>query len=168
MSSHTPSGAQTAALDPESVELSRDAFQRLTLRLGEQHWDEVKAVAAFPLSAPESCVFLIDSERNEIGFIAEVADMPPAARDTLRDALAIEYLCTRVLGITSIQSRHGVSTWDLRTARGDRTVHIKDRSDIRRLPGNRIVITDVDGMRFEIPDRNALDERSRALLDAES
>ncbi len=155
-------------LAPDTVELNHDPYHRLALRVGEQSWKQVKPVRAFPLTAPESCVFLLDSDGKEIGLITDVGELQPSSRSALREALKLEYLCTRILAITAVKSRHGVSSWEMRTERGPRTVHIKDRSDIRKLPGNRILMTDVDGMRFEIPDSSALDDKSQGHLESET
>ena len=52
------------------------------------------------------------------------------------------------------------------TDRGLRTAHVKERSNIRPLPDGRIMLTDVDGVKYEIiPDQ--LDERSRSWLEIE-
>jgi len=39
---------------------------------------------------------------------------------------------------------------------------------IRRLPGDRVMIVDADGNRFEIPNVTELDERSQALVRSET
>jgi hypothetical protein len=168
MTTDTLPQSSLTMLPAGQVELSRDQYQRLALRLGERTWEQVKPVRAFPLTAPESCVFLLDTEGKEIGFIASVAQLAAPSREALQETLSLDYLCTVVQAITSVKSRHGVSTWDVRTERGSRTVHIKDRNDIRKLPGNRVIITDVDGLRFEIPDASRLDDKSQGLLESES
>jgi hypothetical protein len=154
-------------LTPGQVRLNRDNYHRLVLTLAGAVYESVKPVRPFPLTAPESCVFLLDREGHEIGLVEQVGALEPASRDLLREALALEYLSTRILAIRSVKSRHGVTTWDLRTDRGDRVTHVRDRSDIRKLPGNRVLLTDTDGMRYEVPDTSKLDERSLALLESE-
>jgi hypothetical protein len=55
----------------------------------------------------------------------------------------------------------------VQTDRGETTLYAKDRSDIRRMPGRRILFTDVHGMKYDVPDYTQLDDRSRALIDNE-
>jgi len=44
---------------------------------------------------------------------------------------------------------------------------VRERTDIRRLRGRRVVMTDTTGMKYEIPDWRALDLRSQELLEQE-
>ena len=154
-------------LPPAQVRLNRDTYHRLVLNLAGAVYESVRPIRPFPLTAPESCVFLIDKDGREIGLVEQVGALEPGSRDLLREVLALEYLSVRILSVRSVKSRHGVTTWDLRTDRGDRIAHVKDRSDVRKLPGNRVLMTDTDGMRYEIPDTGKLDERSLALLESE-
>ena len=55
----------------------------------------------------------------------------------------------------------------METDRGFRSTHLRDRSDVRSLPDGRIILTDVHGVKYEIPGVDSLDERSRALLESE-
>lgn len=163
------SSTEFRQLTPDSVELSRDPHNRLRLSLTDgDTFDEVKPVRAFPLTSPSTCVFLLDSEGDEIGLIEDIDQLPEDSRDTLNEELSLEYFMTRVVSINSVKSRHGVTTWDLETDRGRRTIHVKDRNDIRKLSARRVMFTDVEGMRFEVPDAEKLDDRSQALLDAET
>jgi len=168
MPDHIMAGTGMAGRNAGAPELGRDDYHRLVLRKDDGTWGPVKPVRAFPLSAPDSCVFLIDADGREAGMVSDVNLLPPASREALHQTLTVDYLSTRVLSIQSVKSRHGVSTWQLQTERGSRTVHVKDRSDIRKLPGNRVLMTDVDGMRFEVPDTAALDDRSQGLLESET
>ena len=100
--------------------------------------------------------------------IEDLADIDPDSRQMLIEEIDVTYLITSIRAIQAVQSRHGVTTWQLDTSRGFRMAHLKDRSDIRRLPGRRVILTDVHGMRFEIADTDKLDLRSQALLEAEA
>ena len=44
----------------------------------------------------------------------------------------------------------------------------RERSDIRPMPDGRIILTDVDGVKYEIPPLDELDERSRSWLEIEA
>jgi hypothetical protein len=60
-----------------------------------------------------------------------------------------------------------VTTWDLDTDRGSRTIYLKDRGDIRRMSDRRIILIDMHGIRFDIPDTRKLDATSLRLIDTE-
>jgi hypothetical protein len=42
---------------------------------------------------------------------------------------------------------------------------LKGEEDIRRLTGSTLIITDSHGLRFILPDMQALDKNSRRILD---
>jgi hypothetical protein len=112
-------------------------------------------------------VSLMDPEGREIGVIRDVGELDAESRQVLLDELAMVYLSTRVLAIKSINSRWGVGTWELETDRGPRSAHLRDRGDVRALPDGRIILTDVHGVKYEIADPSALDEKSRSFIESE-
>ncbi len=156
-------------LPPSEIDLSRDSANRLRLTTDDgDTYDAVKPVRAFPLTSPDNCVFLMDAAGDEIGLIPDVKKLEAGSRKVLEEELSQEYFVTRIDAIKSVKSRHGVTTWGLVTERGERTIHVKDRTDIRKLPGRRVLFTDVEGMRYEVPNAERLDNRSQNLLDSET
>jgi hypothetical protein len=160
---------EECVLDPRCVRISRNASGRLvlTLGMGVDRFEDVRPVCAFPLSAPDEHVSLMDSEGREIGVVRDVGQLDPESRRVLQEEREMVYLTTRVQAIRSATSRFGVGTWELETDRGPRTIHVRLRGDVRWLPGGRVVLTDLHGVKYEIPDVNALDERSRGFLETE-
>ena len=77
-------------------------------------------------------------------------------------------MTTQVLAIRSVTGLHSMTTWEFDTDRGPRTVYIKARNDVRRMPPRRVLFTDANDTRFEIPDTATLDPRSAAILDGEA
>jgi hypothetical protein len=155
-------------LSPASVKLHGDAFNHLVLELDGVVYERVKPVRSFPLTAASTCVFLLDSEGNQIGMIPDITELPADSRSVLEQRLESLYFSTRVVAIAGVKSRHGVTTWNLRTTRGDTTIYVKDRNDIRTLPGKRMILTDTNGMRYEIANIDKLDDKSQGALEAET
>jgi hypothetical protein len=166
---HRPEEGDVYFLDPRSTRISRNAFGRLVLTVagGVDQFEDVRPIRAFPLSAPDRDVSLTDAEGREIGVIPDVNALDPESRQTLVEELDTVYLSTRVHAIKSVQSQYGVGTWELETDRGPRTAYLRDRGDVRALPDGRIILTDVHGVKYEIADPGALDERSRSFIEAE-
>jgi hypothetical protein len=128
----------------------------------------VRPLRAFPLSAPDVNVVLIDGEDNELGMIRDLKALDADSYEVLRAELELAYLFTKVREIRWVRSRFGVTTWSLETDRGARTAHVKERSDIRTMPDGRTVLTDVHGIQYEIPPPDQLDERTRGYIDIET
>jgi Domain of unknown function (DUF1854) len=157
-------------LDPRAVRARRNASGQLVVTLGGgvETIEGVRPVRAFPLTAPDLQIALLDAEDRELGVIRELKRLDRESREAIEAELEIAYLVARVQVIHSVRSRFGVTTWELETDRGPRTAHVKERSDIRPLPDGRIILTDVHGVQYEIPPPDELDERSRSWLMIES
>jgi hypothetical protein len=81
--------------------------------------------------------------------------------------LSRRYLTSRVRRLVSLKQEFGVTYWEVETDRGLRDFVVRDlQENCVWLSDTHLLLVDVDGSRFEIPDRLLLDERSQQLLDA--
>ena len=159
-------GMDLHVLDPETLRIRLDDFGNLCLQTADRTWENVRPVRTHPLTAPDRFIaFVGEDGKEELGLLKDSAALDDVSRRALEAELELEYFQARVLDIIHVQSRFGVTTWELKTDRGRRTAQVKDRGDIRSLPGGRVVLTDVYGVKFDIPDMDALDEKSRRLLE---
>ena len=163
-----PMFADAPLLDAAAVTFALDPFGRLGMTLGGVTHTPVRPLRALPLSAPHRWIFLVNAEDKEIGILADVAGLDADSRAALEAELALAYFATRITRILGVRSRHGVTTWDLETERGPKTIHVKDRGDIRHLHGGHILFADVYGMKYEIPALAELDQRSRDFIETDS
>ena len=159
---------EVRVLGPDQVKLERDAFDRLTLTVGEESYEAVRPARSYPISAPDEHIVIFDAEGGQIGLIEDIRKLGRSSRKVLTKELELLYLTSQVLAIRSVKGLHNLTTWEFETDRGVRTTYVKDRADIRRVPPRRVIFTDVNEMRFEIPDTAELDVRSIALLGGEA
>lgn len=151
------------------IKVWRDTFNKVHVEMPDgRACVDAKITAPFPISAPHSCVQFENPEGKEIGTVASLDMLDESSRRVAAEELAARQYVTRVDAILSVKSAHGLTTWELETERGRRTIFVGDREDIRRLPGGRFLFTDAHGMRFEIPDTAKLDQRSQELLETET
>ena len=159
---------ETRILDPRRVRLERDAFDRLRLTIEpDEVFERVRAARAFPTSQPDHYIAFSSEESGEIGMMPELKGLDRCSVRILQEELELVYFVPVIQEILTVQSKHGATTWDVRTDRGETTIFVKDRSDIRRLTGRRVLFLDVHGMKYDIPDYAKLSDRSRALLESE-
>ncbi|MBI3947199.1 MAG: DUF1854 domain-containing protein [Armatimonadetes bacterium] len=166
-----PSDAASIGLtyfEPKDVQITRDSFGQLHVHVGDQHYQGVRPVRAFPLTAPNAHIAFLDAEGRQVGLVANMRALDRESRRILDGELEMMYFTPRVLAVLYARSQQGISTWRLSTDRGDRVVLVKDRSDVRTLADGRIIITDVHGIKYEIPDPRQLDERSQMFIEAET
>ncbi|MBW3624424.1 MAG: DUF1854 domain-containing protein [Armatimonadetes bacterium] len=161
-------GFEVRVLDARDLQVTRDAFDHLCLTIGgEETHDKVKVARAFPLSEPDRFISFLTHEGREIGMLRELKGMDGSSRRIVEEELDLLYFTPVIQKIHAVESKHGATTWQLLTNRGEKTVYVKDRGEIRRLPGRRIMFTDVHGLKYDLPDYTKLDERSRSLLESE-
>lgn len=68
--------------------------------------------------------------------------------------------------ISSLRNEFGVSYWDVQTDRGNREFVVRNVSESAQwISPRRLLLIDVDGNRFEIPDIDLLDKRSISLIE---
>lgn len=175
--------AQSATLDasaesqrlPETVHEPLSLFAPATLELEiddeDQLWASsgservaVSARRAFPLTAPDSFVSLVDAQHYERACFAKLDELPPAARAVLQRALGQADFLPEIREIRGIVQQATQSRWQVLTDRGA-TEFVVDQDDhVRALEDGRHLISDSHGMRYLVPVSSALDPASRKLL----
>ena len=115
----------------------------------------------FPFELEGEFISVMNEEQAEVGIIKAVSLFADAGEDLLRTELARRYYAPVIDKIISVKERYGFSYWRVHTAEGNVnfTLHDTYRSIIRAT-GGRIVMLDVNGNRFEIPNVEALDRKS--------
>ncbi|MFN4326433.1 MAG: DUF1854 domain-containing protein [Azonexus sp.] len=143
-----------------------DTFGRLVLTDADGNRHEgVTPVRAFPITAPDEGLSLINAEGHEVGWVDHVADLPPAIRDMVEADLRSREFVPEIERILAVSSFACPSTWQVQTNRGPAQLLLKGEEDIRRLSQTRLLIADAHGIQFLVRDLTRLDKHSRKLLD---
>ena len=147
-------------------QLQRDASGRLVLidATGERH-EGVVPVRAFPISAPEDGIALVDAHGHELAWIERIEALPAGLAEIVADELAIREFMPVISRIISVSSFATPSTWRVATTRGETDLVLTGEEDIRRLTPPALLIADTHGIHYLIRDRGALDAQSRKFLD---
>jgi Domain of unknown function (DUF1854) len=159
----TPDG-----INPASLRLFYEPAGTLRLTVGdERSYPGVKLYQAWPLSQPGRYLSLQDRRGEEIAMVESLADLPPASRAAAEEELRRRYLTARIEAITSVRAEFGVTYWEARTDKGEREFVVQSLTEsCVWLSDHHLLINDVDGNRFEVVDRRALDPESRAQLES--
>ena len=149
-----------------AFDLQRDAFGRWTLVLadGTRH-TPVTAIRAYPVTDPEGGVALMDAAGHELLWIDALAQLAPAVRSQVLQALTEREFLPVIEKLEGVSSFATPSTWSVVTNRGATQFLLKGEEDIRRLTGTVLLINDADGVQYMIRDLAAMDKHSRKLLD---
>ena len=131
---------------------------------GVRH-EQVIAVRAFPVAAPDEAVALVDAEGHELLWIATLNDLSASLRANVLRALTQREFMPRILKLNGVSSLVAPCTWDIETDRGDTRLELKGEEDIRRLSATVLLVSDSHGVQFLIRDLAQMDRHSRKLLD---
>jgi hypothetical protein len=155
-------------LDPKSMRLFRthpeDTTVRATLE-GDRSWREVRVARAFPLSDPDQYIGLRDGNDKDIGMLESLHGMDGESRMIIDEELERRYFTPQVTRVHSVVEAFGVVTWEVETTKGARRFLVRNLKDNSyTLGGSRVMMTDVDGNRYEFPDARALGPKALLVL----
>lgn len=147
------------------LDLTRDSFGRLVLVAEDEVHRGVVPVRAFPISAPGEWISLIAVDGHEVGWVAQLDDLPEAARGLIEEALAGREFMPSLLRIVAVSGYATPCTWQVETDRGKTSFTLQSEDEIRRLSPSSLLIGDSQGVHYLIADLDALNPASRKLLD---
>ena len=151
--------AMKAFLPPEKDDLEDDRPQ-------DPVWQDFGRVffhRAFPFDAPDEFISVLNKDGKEHGMIRALSEFSakPEEEQIIREELNRKYLVRTILKIRSLKEKLGFSYWEVDTDHGKFSFTMQDTyRNLIHNSENGIVLTDVDGNRFQIPDVLALDSKS--------
>lgn len=125
----------------------------------------VVPVRAFPVSAAEDGMSIVDVDGHELAWIDRLADLPLGMQQVIRQGLQEREFMPVIERLESVSSFATPSTWRVETNRGRFDFVLKGEEDIRRLSGGALLVVDSHGVQFLIRDLFALDRHSKKLMD---
>lgn len=151
--------------DPKQIRLFRVAgVTRLTWE-NQRSWIKVNVARAFPISNPNRYIGFLDGNGKDIGLIIDPGQLDPESRRVLEEELELRYFVPTVERVLSVREEFGTIYWHVVTNRGEKEIIVRNlRDNLQELPNLRVIITDVDGNRFEFPDVNRLDRKSQTII----
>jgi hypothetical protein len=160
--------ADIRTFNPDEIRLSYDEFDDLRLTLSDGgEYAKIDVIRSFPLTSPQRFIMLVDRDGEEIGIIDNLAELDKESIRVVKAELAKSYFVPEILRINSLDEDYGVPRWDVETDRGPRRFQLRSRRDSRLLEAGRVLIQDIDGNRYAVPDYRMLDARSQALIEEE-
>ncbi len=152
-------------LDPHTLRFFR-AGTTLRLEVADsQTWLKVAVLRAFPLSFPTGHLSVRDGGGTEIGMLRSLDGLDDESRREVSADVARRYMTAIICRVLAVSEKFGSVDWKVETNRGPGQFTTRDlRESAVRLGPSHYLLTDVENNRFEIPDLDALDARSRSLL----
>ncbi|MBM3239318.1 DUF1854 domain-containing protein [Candidatus Poribacteria bacterium] len=153
-------------LEPARLRFERNGSKLQMLVEGENEHKTVSVVPLFPLSESERWVSVLDNEGRELGIIEELGKLNSESRRMVLDELRRRYVLPRIQKIFSCKEKFELVQWEVETDRGTKEFLSRNfRENIQQPSEKRLILTDVDGNRYDIPDFQSLDKKSQILLE---
>ena len=124
----------------------------------------VRVRECFPWSAPGKHISLRDEDEEEVALVEDPATLGARSRRALESALAEAGFVIEVVRVVAIEEEVEIRQWTVETRDGQRhfQTHLDDWP--RVLPMGGLLIRDVGGDLYRLPDPARLDRKSRELL----
>ena len=148
--------------EPTQTRLFRSPLGSARLEIkGEVCYPRIAVRRIRPLSDPEHYISLWADEDTEIGIVRDPADLEPDSLAILNEELDLRYFTPTIQRILNVKVRFGVHEWDVQTTRGRMEFSVRGlNQNVKQVPPARLLITDVRGNRYDIPNVADLDAES--------
>ena len=146
-----------------SFTCSSDEKVTLLTPAGDRHV-AVRIVRAFPFTAADGPVAVVDSNGHEIIWIEDPDSLSLTHQQFIQSQLEREEFLPRIHFIESV-SRGTPRQWNVATDRGQNSFEQAFSDGVIWHPDGSVSITDCDGICYLIPAVQKLDRRSRRLLE---
>ena len=154
------------------LKASEAEFQRtkggfLSLRVGKKdRYPRVHLYRSFPLSRSTEYISVRDKDDKEIGIIEDLGEFPSKIIRLLEEELERRYFTPTIREIKSLKQEFGYTYWDVVTESGfcRFTVKMGDNT-VRHISESVLLIFDVDGNRFELPEYESIDSKHLKIVE---
>lgn len=155
-------------LTKENAKFERTPGGFVKLTYKDKTYDRVGVYRTFPVTMPEEFISIreADEKAREIGVVEKLSVLDPEQAKMLKEQLDIRYFTPEITKIFDIKTEYGYGYFHVMTTYGECrfTIH-NGGSSVISLTDTRIVINDLDGNRFEVPDIMKLTVAERKKLD---
>ena len=138
----------------------------------KEYFERVIIIRAYPISNPNE--FLIvrspDSKEHgkgeEIGIIRDINILREDEIKIINAELDKRYFIPEITKVLSVKDKYGLSYWECETSAGHRSFIVSNPYvHIRLLEDGRLIVEDMDGSNYCIPDITALDKLSQKKIE---
>ena len=144
----------------------------LFLRYKGTDLGRVSIIRMFPFRYEEEYIVIRQEnysrhdKENEIGILRAVSELPENQAILVRKELEKRYFIPEILSVSDVKEEFGSATWKTNTTAGEREFTMTDLgTNVRGLGKNRVMLTDVYGNRYYIPDITKADDKTQKVLE---
>ena len=154
-------------LTPDNCKFIKSGGSFLSLEVGEEKYSKVAIYRTFPFSEPERYLSIRQAtpKAEEVGIIEDLSKWPQDIGKILEEQLNLRYFTPVIKNIRDIKEEYGFAYWTVDTDKGDMNFTTSIWNPITRISDKRLLVSDLDGNRFEITDFELLTKKEKKLID---
>lgn len=153
-------------LPPEGCSFEINANGFLVMELDGKSIGRVKLIKAYPYSLDDEYICVHDLDDNEIGIIRDLKKLNKSSYENAVKELKNRYYCPTVSAVKSIKERMGHFYFETVIDGKSKSFTVRDLTRNIRFSGeNTLLIFDVDGNRYVVPEYEKIEQKSKRLLE---
>ncbi len=157
---------ETRFLTPQNAVFTKTQGGFVSLTYKEKEYSRVLFFRTFPFTAEEEYLSVRQEDENnrEIGIIERLRDFDENTVEMITYQLNLRYFMPKIQKIFEIKEQYGYSYWYVKTDKGECRFTV-DQNGVSKLSDTRLIVSDVDGNRFELPDVTKLSAKELRMVD---
>lgn len=153
-------------LNPQECRFFRNKNGFLIFSLNNEEKGRVKLSRSYPFSKPYEYICVSDIEDNEIGIIKDLEALDSDSVELAKKELATRYFCPTITEIKSIKEKMGHFYFETNIGDKAKNFTVKNITRNIRFAGeDTLLIFDMDGNRYIMPNFSKTDSKSQRLLE---
>ncbi len=153
-------------LNPEKCNFSFNKNNFLTMSFDGEAKGRVKLIRTYPYSLTSEYICVHDLEDNEIGIIKTLDALDASSKSACEKELENRYYCPTITTVKSIKERMGHFYFETIIDGKEKKFTVRDITrNLRHASESTLLIFDMDGNRYVIPEFERIEEKSKRILE---
>lgn len=153
-------------LNPAECKFSFNSNGFLIFAFKGENKGRVKLIRTYPYTLTDEYICIHDLQDAELGIIRDLNELDDISAENARKELGNRYYCPTVSAVKSVKERMGNFYFETVIDNKKKNFTVRDITKNLRFAGdNTLLIFDMDGNRYIIPEFEKIEEKSRRLLE---
>ena len=153
-------------LDPQKCAFSFNDNGFLIFTSDNESKGRVKLIRTYPYTLNDEYICIHDLDDNELGIIRDLNELDDASKDSARKELQNRYYCPTISAVKGVKERMGNFYFETVIDNKPKNFTVRDITKNMRFAGGKtLLIFDMDGNRYVIPEFENIEEKSKRLLE---
>lgn len=153
-------------LKPENCVFSFNDNGFLIMTLDGESKGRVKLIRTYPYSLTDEYICVHDLDDNEIGIIRDLKELDQNSKESAEKELQDRYYCPTVTAVKSVKERMGHFYFQTVVDGKEKNFTVRDITrNMRFASDDTLLIFDMDGNRYMIPEFEKIESKSKRLLE---